>query len=281
LSGLLQKMLSYQNYSKCSYLEMESVGLSGRSEILSWINSFLALNYVKIEDLSNGAAHCQLMDAIHPGKVPLPRVDFNAKSEYDIMQNYKILQVLFQKLKIDKEIPVQLLMKGKYQGNFEFAQWMKRYFDSHYVNTTPSYDPVTRRKECKTEYIGDKINKKSQIINQSKDNKENLSLFNNDLLFDKKNPTLPFEKKSTEQQIAQLKELNADLRLTLDSTEKERDFYFRKLRDIEIFTDQLKTQNIVIPQVSKVIDAVQSILYATDESAQMLPESLIRSVLLN
>jgi len=213
------------------------------------------------------------------------------------MQNYKILQVLFQKLKIDKEIPVQLLMKGKYQGNFEFAQWMKRYFDSHYVNTTPSYDPVTRRKECKTEYIGDKINKKSQIINQSKDNKENLSLFNNDLLFDKKNPTLPFEssfpttqknplidtplEKSTEQQIAQLKELNADLRLTLDSTEKERDFYFRKLRDIEIFTDQLKTQNIVIPQVSKVIDAVQSILYATDESAQMLPESLIRSVLLN
>jgi len=79
----------------------------------------------------------------------------------------------------------------------------------------------------------------------------------------------------------QLKELNADLKLTLDSTEKERDFYFRKLRDIEIFTDQLKTQNPSLPQVTKVIDAIQSILYATEESPPPISDTLISSILSN
>jgi len=79
-------------------------------------------------------------------------------------------------------------------------------------------------------------------------------------------------------QISQLKDINADLRVTVDNLEKERDFYFRKLRDIEIFTDQIKSQNLCIPHI-KLIDAIQSILYATDESQQLHPDTLIQSII--
>ncbi|GKF91906.1 microtubule-associated protein RP/EB family member 1C-like protein [Tanacetum coccineum] len=57
------------------------------------------------------------MDAAHPGMVPMHKVNFDAKTEYDMIQNYK-------------HIEVNNLVKGKPLDNLEFMQWMKRYCDS-------------------------------------------------------------------------------------------------------------------------------------------------------
>lgn len=45
-----------------------------KSDILGWINSVLGTRLTKIEETASGAIACQLMDALHPGTVPLKKV---------------------------------------------------------------------------------------------------------------------------------------------------------------------------------------------------------------
>lgn len=83
------------------------------------------------------------MDAIYPGRVPLQRVNFAAKHEYEYVKNYKVLQTVFERNNVDKAIDVQRLIKGKYQDNLEFLQWIKRFYD---INA--SDDEVTSSSDC-------------------------------------------------------------------------------------------------------------------------------------
>ena len=39
-----------------------------RKDMLDWINGSLDLKYKKIEEMSTGAAYCQFMDMMFPGK---------------------------------------------------------------------------------------------------------------------------------------------------------------------------------------------------------------------
>ena len=41
-------------------------------------------------------------------------------------------------------IPIDKLIKGKFQDNFEFAQWFKKFFDANY-DLGIEYDPVVAR----------------------------------------------------------------------------------------------------------------------------------------
>ena len=59
--------------------------------------------------------------------------------------------------------------------------------------------------------------------------------------------------------VKELEEKNTSLKLSVETLEQERDFYFAKLRDIEILcTDQSLRNN-------QVVKAVQTILFATEE----------------
>merc|ERR1712183_829928 len=66
------------------------------------------------------------------GSVPLKRIKFDAKHEHEFINNFKALQNSFKKMGVDKVIPVERLIKGKFQDNFEFVQWFKKFFDANY-----------------------------------------------------------------------------------------------------------------------------------------------------
>mmetsp|Transcript_32411 Transcript_32411/g.63345 ORF Transcript_32411/g.63345 Transcript_32411/m.63345 type:complete len:518 (+) Transcript_32411:19-1572(+) len=115
----------------------------GKRQLLEWVNDFLDLNFTKVEQMHTGWAHCQLVDALFPGQVNMSKVNFNAKTEYEFVRNFKVIQEVFAKNSIKKPIPVDKMVKGRYQSNFEFLQWMKSFFDGRYDGQ--EYNAAQRR----------------------------------------------------------------------------------------------------------------------------------------
>jgi len=117
-----------------------------RRDFIDWINSSLDMPLKKIEDLASGTVYCQFMDMLFPGCLPMKRVKFGTTLEHEFITNYKILQNSFVKMGVDKNIPVERLIKARFQDNFEFVQWFKKFFDANYSGN--DYDPVEARKQA-------------------------------------------------------------------------------------------------------------------------------------
>ncbi|KAI9592548.1 calponin homology domain-containing protein [Syncephalis fuscata] len=231
-----------------------------RNELLAWVNELLQVNYTKIEQLGTGAVYCQILDSIY-GNVQMPKVKFNAKADYEYVANYKVLQTAFDRNKIDKMIPVERLVKCKMQDNLEFTQWIKRYWDGHFPGG--HYDAVKRRKGdgplsssssgsrgparrgpsaagARAPSVASRSGRLSAASGRASPADHNAALVQ-DLT----------------------RQLN-EVRLSVDGLEKERDFYFQKLRDIELLVQEVMTEDAENPN-AQVLTEIQNILYSTEE----------------
>ncbi|XP_059457483.1 microtubule-associated protein RP/EB family member 1C [Corylus avellana] len=250
---------------------MDSAYFVGRSEILAWINSSLQLSLSKVEEACSGAVHCQLMDAVHPGMVPMHKVNFDAKSEYEMIQNYKVLQDVFNKLKITKYIEVTKLVKGRPLDNLEFMQWMKRYCDSVNGGGLSNYNPLERRESSK----GGKEASKKAAPSQSSTKGSTTAPKGHSSHSARRtevasgNPANQSVKASrpTSSGGPAYDEQITELKLSVDSLEKERDFYFAKLRDIEILCQSPEIEHLAV------VGAIKKILYATEDDASVVAEA--------
>ncbi|CAK7322842.1 unnamed protein product [Dovyalis caffra] len=250
---------------------MDSAYFVGRNEILTWINNRLQLNLSRIEEAASGAVQCQMMDMTYPGIVPMHKVNFDAKTEYDMIQNYKVLQDVFNKLKIEKHVEVNRLVKGRPLDNLEFLQWLKRYCDS--VNggiMNENYNPLERR------------SKGGRDRNSRGSQKTTKSLQANYMHNSASGDTVDLNKISGQKQgrgsavaggansseeIQALSREITDLKLSVDLLEKERDFYFAKLRDIEILCQIPELEDLPMGV------AIKKILYAADAKESALEEA--------
>ena len=110
--------------------EGESVGMMegaffvSRKEVIDWLNSTFVTNFSKIEQTHTGAIACQIWDACFPGSVAMNKVNWSAKQHYEKVNNYKVLQKALDKTGVKKHVPVDSLLRGKYQDNLEFMQWI-------------------------------------------------------------------------------------------------------------------------------------------------------------
>jgi RP/EB family microtubule-associated protein len=256
---------------------MEGAFFVGRVELLDWANELLDLNLTKIEQCATGSVYCHVMDAIYPGTFPLNKIAWSAKHEYEFVNNYKVLQKAFDKNGITRHIEVTKLVKAKYQDNLEFMQWLKRYFELNY-NGEP-YDALGRRKGQDLYYIG--IGNKPQKSSgggtapAKKFTKPSGAAPGAAKRFSKPAGSATGGSSAVggagsavqKKKITELEGEVAELKLTSDTLEKERDFYFGKLRDIEVLLQAYQEQEI------PVVDLVLKILYATEDDKVEVDEN--------
>ena len=117
-----------------------------RTDIILWINELLDTKVHCIEQLGTGAVHCQLLDYYFPGSLSIKKVSWKAKTSWEFVANFKVLQQGFDNLGLKKKIDVERLTAAKYQDNLEFAQWIKQFCDMNGSAPEGEYDGPKRRK---------------------------------------------------------------------------------------------------------------------------------------
>uniref|UniRef100_A0A5F4VSX2 Microtubule-associated protein RP/EB family member 1 n=2 Tax=Callithrix jacchus TaxID=9483 RepID=A0A5F4VSX2_CALJA len=214
-----------------------------RHDILAWINESLQLNLTKTEQLCSGAAYCRFMDKLFPGSIALKKVKFQAKLEQEYIQNFKILQVGFKRMGVDKIIPVDKSVKGKFQDNSEFVQWFKKFFDANYDGK--DYDPVAARQGQETvvapSLLAPALNKPKKPLSSSSAAPQRPISTQRTAAAPKAGPGVLRKNPgvgSGDDEAAELMQQVNVLKLTVEDLEKEKDFYFGKLRNIELICQE-------------------------------------------
>ncbi|KAK9453454.1 calponin homology domain-containing protein [Dipodascopsis uninucleata] len=248
-----------------------------RQELLSWINDLLQLNLTKVEQCGTGAPLCQIFDSIFMD-LPMSKVKFNANAEYQYISNFKVLQACFLQRKIEKTIPVERLIKCKFQDNLEFLQWVKKFWDQYFPGGT--YDPVARRKgQAVVAGAGAGANpssasgRSSSVASRKPLGGSGSGAAGSTIAPRTRTPSIGV-------QLSQLQAENATLREHAEGLERERDFYFNKLREIEILIQAAADEDAALAESGELtensdkqilIKQVQDILYSTEEGFE-IPE---------
>ncbi|XP_039306429.1 microtubule-associated protein RP/EB family member 1 isoform X1 [Solenopsis invicta] len=261
---------------------MTSDNLS-RHDMLAWVNDCLQSSFTKIEELCTGAVYCQFMDMLFPNSVPLKRVKFKTNLEHEYIQNFKILQGGFKKMNVDKIVPIDRLVKGRFQDNFEFLQWFKKFFDANYSGAEP-YDALAMRggepmgsggsnaprggSNVKRASPRDTINStKPAPRTTGEGHPSTMRADSTNTLVTKVQPPYRAQPKNTvgnRGDNGKIEELSAqlvELKMSVEGLEKERDFYFGKLRDIEVMCQDCDNSGDPPPIVQKILE----VLYATED----------------
>ncbi|KAI8843159.1 RP/EB family microtubule-associated protein [Chytriomyces cf. hyalinus JEL632] len=210
-----------------------------KTELLGWLNDLLSLNYSSIEQCGSGSAFCQIIDSIY-GTVPITRIKFDTKNEYDYVSNYKILQAVFNKHKIERNIPIDKLIKCRYSDNLEFLQWMKKYWDAFYPGG--GYNAHARREIAMKAQLRTHTAKSPtspSLPNQLRSSVKSLqgSPTGKQSLESREWGSRPSSSKARnveqDRKVSDLQRQVNELRAAADTLERERNFYYLKLRDLE------------------------------------------------
>jgi RP/EB family microtubule-associated protein len=241
---------------------MHDAELTSRRQLVEWLNHLLDLQMTKVEQCGTGAALCQVFDSIGLEiPVPMNKVKFNANTEYAYRANFTILQECFLKNRIDRPVNVESLIKCKPQDNLEFLQWAYKYW---YENTpshdTSDYNGLDRRKGMPTAGGGGGGGAGRPATSSVQ------RTIGRGAMAQRPNSAATAATAALQQENTMLKENVVGL-------ERERDFYFGKLRDIELLIQQAVEED---PEIEKdedgLIKHIQNILYSTEDGFEIPAE---------
>merc|ERR1719234_2198575 len=212
---------------------------------------------------------------LFPGSIQIKKVKFNTKQEHEYINNFKVLQASFKKMSVDKIVPVDRLVKGKFQDNFEFLQWFKKFFDANYGGQ--DYDPLAMRGG---EEVGSGGKPARPVGAGRPAPGGGMSGMPKRSPAQRPAPAAARPPPSrapanggmsvgggrsngvsagAQAQIEDLTSQGLEMKLTVEGLEKERDFYFGKLRDVEVMCQENEADG------GDVIRKVLDILYQTED----------------
>ena len=149
------------------YITPVTIDNYSRNDYLKWINDMLQMRLTKIEQMSTGEVYCQFMEMLFPGCCSCSKIIFNPSMEVEYTQNFRYLQNAFRFIKVDKVVPIDRLIKGKYMDNFDFLQWFRKFVDANYSGEP--YDALGARggvqvpKTASTSRSGAKLTSTSSV----------------------------------------------------------------------------------------------------------------------
>lgn len=192
----------------------------------------------------------------------MSRVKFNATSEYAYLDNFKILSNTFRKHHIDRPIPTEMLVKCKMQDNLEFLQWTKRYWDQYYPGG--DYDAPSRRKGVGAGAAPALPPGAARTGTTSAAARRPAAGVGAGAAAPRTNSR---QMGAGGPATAALQQKNAELTETVVGLERERDFYFSKLRDIELLIQQaMEADPSLEEDEGGLLKQIQTILYSTEVS---------------
>ena len=148
-------------------------------------------------------------------------------------------------------MPIESLVKCKMQDNLEFLQWSKRYWDQYYPGG--EYDAIARRKGAGAPTSTPAGGRMSTGTTAAKRGTT---------------PTTaarPGGAKAGGAASSVLANENNQLKQTVEGLERERDFYFQKLRDIELLIQTAVENDPKIEEEDNgLVKQIQAILYSTE-----------------
>uniref|UniRef100_A0A1I7VJS8 Calponin-homology (CH) domain-containing protein n=1 Tax=Loa loa TaxID=7209 RepID=A0A1I7VJS8_LOALO len=220
------------------YATSATVEQCSRNELLAFVNNFLRANFTRIEEMSSGAAYCQLTELLFPGKISLKKVKWNSRNEVDWIGNWRLLQTAWKDLGVKKGVPVERLLRSKFQDNFEFLQWFKKFFDANYDGH--QYDALQARN-------GEPLPASWTLSSRSVPSKSFVIAKNNSFITSaKKNPfsagRITEAGKSSVPNTATLQRKHElmiqELKANVVELTKQRNFYYDKLRKVEMLCQE-------------------------------------------
>jgi RP/EB family microtubule-associated protein len=167
----------------------------------------------------------------------------------------------FAKHHVDKPVPVSQLVKCKMQDNLEFLQFTKRYWDQYFPGH--DYDPVSRRKGQGGAISTGPSSRPAPSAARRAPAASNTAA---------PRTRTPLGGGGGAGSAA-LREENNVLKETVAGLERERDFYFSKLRDIELLIQQSMEADPELEKEEGLLKQIQTILYSTEEGFEIPAET--------
>jgi len=288
---------------------MDGAFFVGRKDIIDWINTTLDVSINRIEDTASGAIACQLLDIMYPNTLPMHKVNWSANKDFEYIANYKLLQTAFNKNSIDKHIDVDRLISGRYMDNLEFMQWFKRFFEMHVTDKGDYDAITVRSKgKGGSSFFPLKVTAGSKkptpaVVSKPTTTTTTKSASNTITVPSKPKPTVSTTttkpsssgsakpttptkvvkegsnnsvSETLKSEISSLKSLNNEkdhlineLKQDVENVEKERDFYFEKLREIEILIQDEEDNG----RGNELTASILKVLYATADGFEVINNS--------